>query len=601
MQCWRDFDRRFFSLPREDRGAAIAMAKDEIIAKINADFQKLYFGKKANGTVVDVELMTYAEVALRMAELMYVLPSQERATDRNPASTPDGRWIDITFKSRVFKFLQMTEARFSDLSVSGSAFCTSDAMLDVKPTEVITEFLANYPAANTQLLQQQDIDFFLQICKVGGKPVPFIPVIDESLSVWFKKDSLWYSEDLAAVPERDAGRVCCLQGPVAVTHATKVNEPAREILDNMNNGIIDYVLNAQGVARDSAKIPTVDVLWSPLDSAGYDASSASTITVEYDAVAIAAAAAAAAEAEESGATASHQQWYERVVKSAATIGCASWLRAALLAEDVVDRKKWVANPLRRLLAPARGQTLVLGATQGQVTSLKVFSSATKKALDEASVTFEAQPLSTSSTASTPIVVTIIDRPPAEDGSEQPPVTLELRMLFNPLTPAMPLQWSQKEMSDDLREFYRALWSLDPSAFDDTADESVRRGTCALSKAKVAALNGAVGQPTSAYAAVAVNAEAEAIKSQWVTTDAAITIAWKPMMECLLMQVGASLKAKSYRCISCDPSHHVTRSPVTSYCVCHCAGRRRQPPRPRAPFQLVQVAPLRERGSLSDRL
>jgi fatty acid synthase subunit beta len=222
MQCWRDFDRRFFSLPREDRGAAIAMAKDEIIAKINADFQKLYFGKKTNGTVVDVELMTYAEVALRMAELMYVLPSQERATDRNPASTPEGRWIDVTFKSRVFKFLQMTEARFSGAG-GGSPFCTSDAMLNVKPTEVITEFLAKYPAANTQLLQQQDIDFFLQICKVGGKPVPFIPVIDANLSVWFKKDSLWYSEDLAAVPGRDAGRVCCLQGPVAVTHATKVS------------------------------------------------------------------------------------------------------------------------------------------------------------------------------------------------------------------------------------------------------------------------------------------------------------------------------------------------------------------------------------------
>jgi fatty acid synthase subunit beta len=325
-----------------------------------------------------------------------------------------------------------------------------------------------------------------------------------------------------------------------VTHATKVNEPAREILDNMNDGIIDYVLGKQGVARDSAEIPTTDVLWSALDSAGYEPSAASSVTVEYDAAAIAAAAAAAAAAEESGAKASHQQWYERVVKSAATIGCASWLRAALLAEDVVDRKKWVANPLRRLLAPARGQTLVLSATQGQVTSLKVYSSATKLALDEASVTFDAQPLSAES-ASIPVVVTIIDRPPAEDGVEQDAVTLSLRMRFNPLTPAMPLQWSQKEMSDDLREFYRALWSLDPSAFDDTADESVRRGTCALSKAKVAALNGAVGQPTSAYAAVAVNAEAEAIKSQWVTTDAAITIAWKPMMECLLMQgVGGNL-------------------------------------------------------------
>lgn len=39
----------------------------------------------------------------------------------------------------------------------------------------------------------------------NGKPVNFVPVIAEDLDFWFKKDSLWYSEDLDAVQGGDAG------------------------------------------------------------------------------------------------------------------------------------------------------------------------------------------------------------------------------------------------------------------------------------------------------------------------------------------------------------------------------------------------------------
>merc|ERR1712166_1025597 len=44
MRLWREFDRRFFAIPRNDRPAVIFAAKDEIIQRVNADFQKLYFG-----------------------------------------------------------------------------------------------------------------------------------------------------------------------------------------------------------------------------------------------------------------------------------------------------------------------------------------------------------------------------------------------------------------------------------------------------------------------------------------------------------------------------------------------------------------------------
>ena len=65
-QCWRDFDTKYFKIPRAERAAAIAADKDLIIARINSDYQKLYFGCKSDGTVCDLDQMSYAEVLRRM-------------------------------------------------------------------------------------------------------------------------------------------------------------------------------------------------------------------------------------------------------------------------------------------------------------------------------------------------------------------------------------------------------------------------------------------------------------------------------------------------------------------------------------------------------
>lgn len=59
---WRDFDRRFFGLPGAQQEKAILSQKNYIIEKLNKDFQKVYFGKKSNGSIADVDHMTYLEV-----------------------------------------------------------------------------------------------------------------------------------------------------------------------------------------------------------------------------------------------------------------------------------------------------------------------------------------------------------------------------------------------------------------------------------------------------------------------------------------------------------------------------------------------------------
>lgn len=132
-----------------------------------------------------------------------------------------------------------------------------------KPLDTLSAFTETYPQSKMTLMSVVDTDYFLDLCRTGGKPVNFIPVIDTELRSWFKKDSLWYSEDLDAVPERDAQRVCILQGPVAVRYSTVCNEPVSEIMGNIANGLAQVVSQLSDAASTKSSIALKCRLRSP--------------------------------------------------------------------------------------------------------------------------------------------------------------------------------------------------------------------------------------------------------------------------------------------------------------------------------------------------
>ena len=264
VQLWKRFDAAYFSKPRgHERDNAIAADRDAIIAALNADFQKPYFGRDKTGTVVDLDVMTYAEVLQRMITLMWVSPERQVAfvasytacgavpPARLTVGEGEGRWLDVTYLSRVCAFAQRLEERFLTSSqawrerhplTSGLPdlpLQQSQGEYKESPLDAMEQLLAVYPPARDSILCEEDLDYFLQLCQTGGKPVNFIPVVDGSLSIWFKKDSLWYSEDLAGVPEMDAQRVVILQGPVAVRHTSQANEPVADILDQFIKEVQD--------------------------------------------------------------------------------------------------------------------------------------------------------------------------------------------------------------------------------------------------------------------------------------------------------------------------------------------------------------------------
>ena len=176
VKLWKEFDDTVFKLPKEKRVAWLKERRDEVIGKLNKDFSKPWFGWKKDGSIAtDLGDMTYEETVLRMVRLMFVAHQK--------------RWVDVSLRNLTGDWLRRVEERFAGVNGSGTkaSFLQSYSLLD-DPLPFADSFFKKYPLAAEQLLSAEDTAFFLAISqRPGQKPVPFIPVLDASFEVWFKK------------------------------------------------------------------------------------------------------------------------------------------------------------------------------------------------------------------------------------------------------------------------------------------------------------------------------------------------------------------------------------------------------------------------------
>ena len=231
---WNEFEQRFFSIAdRSVRLAELHKNRSWVIERLNKDFQKPWFGVNTTGKPLDLEDMTYFEVMWRLVQLMYV--QRQR------------RWIDVSYKAFVYDFATRSCERLEgSMPLDNSLEC---------PNIFLTDFLRAYPDSVTELLHPEDISYFLGLCgRRGQKPVNFIPRLDDNFETWFKKDSLWQAEDIEAVPNRDAQRVCILQGPVAARFSKVVDEPVQAILDSISTSHIG-ALRKEGMFESMDGVP----------------------------------------------------------------------------------------------------------------------------------------------------------------------------------------------------------------------------------------------------------------------------------------------------------------------------------------------------------
>ncbi|KAJ2731707.1 fatty acid synthase alpha subunit Lsd1 [Coemansia sp. BCRC 34962] len=317
-----------FSQPQEKHAALLLARKDEIIARLNSDYFRPWFGRKADGSVVDLEEMTYAEVIGRLIELMYVKHQQ--------------RWVHESYRQVVLDFVARAECR---LSTDVSKISTMPDIHDTPPTELEQVLTAMYPVAESQLLHSEDIQFLIGICKRRGqKPAPFIAVFDRDLADMFRKDSLWQSEDLDGVVGCDPQRVVIQLGPVAVRYTTVVNEPVKDILDGVYHGHI-AVLLSRNYGGDATCIPVVESIGPQPRPVTLPANVKAQLTDSMRTYQLPGA---------QGQLPDLDVWLDAL----AGPNC-SWLRALLTAPVIVERTAYVDNFFPRALRPRPSQVVTV--------------------------------------------------------------------------------------------------------------------------------------------------------------------------------------------------------------------------------------------------
>ena len=164
-----------FKLAKDKCHAWLNANADSVIENLNRNFAKPWFAQKKDGTVVkDLGDLTYEETDLPLVRLMYV--------------NHQSRWIDISLRNLLGDWLRRGEERFAGVhgKPKQSILHSYNSLNDPEPF-VIT-FLGTYPEAREQLLAAEDKKYFLSIARCPGqKPAPFIPVLDASFEMWFKK------------------------------------------------------------------------------------------------------------------------------------------------------------------------------------------------------------------------------------------------------------------------------------------------------------------------------------------------------------------------------------------------------------------------------
>ena len=484
VKFWAEMDQKIFSLDKAKRVPELKKQREYIIKKLNDDFQKVWFGRNSSGQVVDLEDMTYGEVLSRMVDLMYV--------------KHESRWIDQSLERLTGDFIRRLEERFT-ATPGKSSLVQSYSELD-EPYKVVDRVLKAYPEANDQLINAQDVQHFLLLCqRRGQKPVPFVPCLDENFEFFFKKDSLWQSEDLEAVVDQDVGRTCILQGPTAVKYTNTIDEPIKDILDGIHN---DHI---KGLTKDiygnkESSIPVVEYFGGQLllDDGLDEDGNGITTSQDDDRVSYRLSSAPNASLPDLEA------WMHLLAGKAY-----SWRYAMFTTEVFVQGQRFQTNPFQRIFAPTKGMLVeILHPSDSAKTAINV-----KEVSHSGKM---AKTVEVFMTSRKEIVVNLFEERTAEGKA----VALPLKFTYHPEAGYAPIREVMAGRNDRIKEFYYRIWFGDEKVpFETPATSTFEGGRVTVTSQKIADFVHAVGNTGEAF----VDRPG---KEVFAPMDFAIVVGWK---------------------------------------------------------------------------
>ena len=481
---WAEMDQKIFSLDKAKRVPELKKQREHIIKKLNDDFQKVWFGRNSEGQVVDLEDMTYYEVVTRMVDLMYV--------------KHESRWIDSSLLRLTADFIQRVEERFAK-KASQASIIEAYSDLD-QPSSVLQKLQKTYPEADNQLIGAQDVQHFLLLCqRRGQKPVPFVPVLDENFEYFFKKDSLWQSEDLEAVVDQDVGRTCILQGPTAVKFSTKVDEPIKDILDGVHEQHIQE-LKKDLYSGDEASIPVIEYFGGQLLDETPDIMEIDGLVVSDEDNKITYRLSSAPNT----ALPTEDAWMHMLAGKAY-----SWRYAMFTTEVFVQGQRFQTNPLRRIFSPTPGMLVEVfhpSDPSKTIISLKEPSQSGKML----------QTVEIKMTSKTGLVVNLFE----ERTANGEVVALPLMFNYHPETGYAPIKEVMDGRNDRIKEFYYRIWFGDEECpFDAPPQSTFSGGRSTVTSQAIADFVYAVGNTGEAF----VDRPGKEI---FAPMDFAIVVGWK---------------------------------------------------------------------------
>ena len=484
VKFWSEMDKTIFSLDKAKRVPELKKRREYIIKKLNDDFQKVWFGRNTAGEVVDLEDMTYSEVIRRMVELMYV--------------KHESRWIDRSLANLTGDFIRRLEERFTPTGGKPSIL-QSYSELD-KPFAFVDSVVKAYPESETQLISAQDVQHFLMLCqRRGQKPVPFVPSLDENFEMFFKKDSLWQSEDLEAVVDQDVGRTCILQGPTAAKYSNTVDEPIKDILDGIHNDHIKY-LTKDIYDDNTTSIPVIEYFGGQLlldDEKEPDIDSLTT-SVDNEKTTYRISSAPNASMPELEA------WVHLLAGKAY-----SWRYALFTTEVFIQGQQFQTNPIKRIFAPHPGMLVeIFRPNDPSSTLINV-----KEPSHSGKMT---KTVEIASSGKSEITVNLLE----ERTAEGKVVALPLKFMYHPEAGYAPIREVMDDRNDRIKEFYYRIWfGKEAVPFDAPATSTFDGGRATVTSKAIADFVHAVGNTGEAF----VDRPG---KEVWAPMDFAIVVGWK---------------------------------------------------------------------------
>ena len=484
VRFWAEMDQKIFSLDKKKRLPELKKMREHIIKNLNDNYQKVWFGRNTAGETVDLEDMTYTEVVRRMVDLMYV--------------KHESRWIEDSLKRLTVDFMRRVEERFT-AGAGKSSLVQSYAELD-SPYPVVEKFLDAYPEADKQLINAQDVQHFLLLCqRRGQKPVPFVPSLDDNFEFWFKKDSLWQSEDLEAVVDQDVGRVCILQGPMAVRYSTKVDEPIKDILDGIHNDHIKGLIKDVYGGKESS-VPVVEYFGGKILPPTESVVELDGVTVNHDGSRTTYRLASAA-----GSTLPDLDSWMQLLAGRTY----SWRHAFFTTDVFVQGARYQNNPLRRILQPVRGMFIEIAHPKDP--------SRTSITVKEPSQSGKmVKTLDINLTGKNEILMNMYEERTAEGGA----VPLPFKFVYHPETGYAPIHEIMEQRNDRIKEFYYRIWFGEKNVpFDTPTTNTFDGGKAVVTTQAIADFVHAVGNTGEAF----VDRPG---KEVFAPMDFAIVVGWK---------------------------------------------------------------------------